>query len=243
MRREETPFSLKHFLKRNTTSNNNASLNSTTTSSSMSANNSSSLSDDHLSGTSNHTGARPKVPLNTNVYETAKMKRSPKFSSFDSQASLAEFSASSSSTSLPTTSITSHNRPVELATAASTHPEHCDASDKTNFQRSVSTFDIGAGGRRYNTNHRMDGFLRASSIPIADDLLESPTHHGYDQPQRRTGTLAQDISSALPDFVQDHILVEHLYNNYTPNLSPHSLHCDRLPDFTINSHLLDRGSR
>lgn len=164
------------------------------------------------------------------------MKRSPKFSSFDSQASLAEFSASSSSTSLPTTtSNASHVRPVQNATA-STHPEHCDASDKSSFQRSVSTFEIGAGGRRYNTNHRLDGFLRASSIPIADDdLLESPTHHGYDQPKRRTGTLSQDISSALPDFVQDHLLVEHLYNNYTPGMS----NSDRLPDFTLNDQATD----
>lgn len=166
------------------------------------------------------------------------MKRSPKFSSFDSQASLAEFSASSSSTSLPTTSNTSHVRPAVQNATASTHPEHCDASDKASFQRSVSTFDIGAGGRRYNTNHRLDGsFLRASSIPMAgDDLLESPTHHSgaYDQPQRRTGTLSQDISSGLPDFVQDHLLVEHLlYNNsYTAG----SGMSDRLPDFTLNDH-------
>lgn len=43
----------------------------------------------------NITGARPKVPQqNTNsIDQSTKMKRSPKFSSFDSQASLAEFAA------------------------------------------------------------------------------------------------------------------------------------------------------
>lgn len=222
---------MKHFLKRNTSTDKNCSASTT--------NNNNDDQQQAYNHTSSSTGARPKVPLNTTtaVYETAKMKRSPKFSSFDSQASLAEFSASSSSTSLPTTSTTNsaHVRPVQNATA-STHPEHCDASEKASFQRSVSTFDIGAGGRRYNTNHRLDGFLRASSIPIADDLLESPTHHGYDQPQRRTGTLSsQEISSALPDFVQDHLLVEHLYNKFLPALSK----CDRLPDFTLNDQASD----
>lgn len=197
IKREETPFSLKHFLKR----------------------------DMNVARTTQPdygqklTGARPKIiPMHIGV-DNARMKRSPKFSSFDSQASLAEFSSASSSTSLPNAN---DNSTLTSACQSSTYnlsespSYHNDTA--AHFQRSFSTYEMG-GGRRLNNPSAVN------------------SQHHFDMlsaPRSPKTIISPEMSSALPDFVQDHILVEnHLFHNMTPNTSStSSMH---LPDFTINS--------
>lgn len=92
---KENPFSFKHFLRRDPTSTTTGSINqingNDSTSTTASHTSSSSLTQNNSSSTSNHsissTGARPKVFFQN---DSVKMKRSPKFSSFDSQSSLSE---------------------------------------------------------------------------------------------------------------------------------------------------------
>ena len=104
---KENPFSFKHFLRRDTSSNStinhsqsntnivngNEQLNPSSTSNGSTSNQSPSKSATTSSLFS--TGARPKIPQfqSVNVIHNQvdlKMKRSPKFSSFDSQSSLSE---------------------------------------------------------------------------------------------------------------------------------------------------------
>lgn len=195
VKREETPFSLKHFLKRD-----------------MSA--ARSTQSDYGQKL---TGARPKIPMHIGV-DNAKMKRSPKFSSFDSQASLAEFSSASSSTSLPnandTSTLTSacQSSTYDLSESPSYHNETA-----AHFQRSFSTYEMG-GGRRLNNPSAVN------------------SQHHFDMlaaPRSPKTIISPEMSSALPDFVQDHILVEN-YHNMAPITS--STTSMQLPDFTINSH-------
>lgn len=161
------------------------------------------------------TGARPKIPMHIGV-DNAKMKRSPKFSSFDSQASLAEFSSASSSTSLPNAN---DNNTLTSACQSATYDDPSYHNDTAaHFQRSFSTYEMGGGRRLHNpsavnSQHHFDML----SVPRSPKTIISP-----------------EMSSALPDFVQDHILVENLYHNMAPNTS--STTSMQLPDFTINSH-------
>lgn len=195
VKREETPFSLKHFLKRD-------------------MNLAKSTQPDYGQKS---TGARPKIPMHIGV-DNAKMKRSPKFSSFDSQASLAEFSSASASTSLPNAN---DNSTLTNACQSSTYDlsespsYHNDTA--AHFQRSFSTYEMG-GGRRLNN---------ASAVN---------SQHHFDMllaPRSPKTVISPEMSSALPDFVQDHILVEN-YHNMAPNTS--STTSMQLPDFTLNSH-------
>ena len=59
--------------------------------------------------------------------------------------------------------------------------------------------------------------------------------HGRSGVLHHVGTA--EITSVLPDFVQDHLVVEQCYLNHTENsnTSPISVDLENLPDFTINS--------
>lgn len=117
---QNSSFSFKHFLSSNsvptapsttvTSLDPPASSTSTTLSSTNATTSSRSLQ--------TSTGARPKVPQSNSVSSTSissltvdsqsgatKMKRSPRFSSFDSQASLAEYAGSSTTADLPETEV------------------------------------------------------------------------------------------------------------------------------------------
>lgn len=124
------------------------------------------------------TGARPKIPMHIGV-DNAKMKRSPKFSSFDSQASLAEFSSASSSTSLPNAN---DNSTLTSACQSSTYDSSPSYHNDTaaHFQRSFSTYEMG-GGRRLNNPSAVNSQHHF-------DMLSAPRS-----------------PKALPDFVQDHM--------------------------------------
>lgn len=102
---KENPFSFKHFLRRDTPSNNTINHSQSNTNivngnehNTIGTNNGPSTQSPSKSATTsslNSTGARPKIPQvqSVNVIHNQvdlKMKRSPKFSSFDSQSSLSE---------------------------------------------------------------------------------------------------------------------------------------------------------
>lgn len=235
--KQENPFSFKHFLRDSaasttaatTTMHGSTSMGNNNHGSNMSSPNSNNIchsrSTSIINGTEsqtpsksattsslsqNHnTGARPKIPQFQSVHALAgggaesKMKRSPRFPSFDSQSSLSELSDERSNL-FHSCSNSSFN---------SEHP----------VQRSFSNYDIESptGSPKYDrkTNHtgsqsaNLRGFVATNRVGTAE------------------------FSAALPDFVQDHIVMEQWYQGLgsPKSNSPVSVDFDNLPDFTINS--------
>lgn len=171
-----------------------------------------------------HTGARPKIPqfqsvhaLGTSAGES-KMKRSPRFPSFDSQSSLSELSDERSSMF--------HSR--SNSSFNSDYP----------VQRSFSNYDMESpttGSPKYDRKLHNNATQNPSpGIP----------HHNYtgrgsserSNANRHIGT--SEFSAALPDFVQDHLVMEQWYHglsNSPKSNSPVSVDFEHLPDFTINN--------
>lgn len=187
---KENPFSFKHFLRQDNATSNINTLNGNETSASNSNGISSTTSPSKSATTSslnNSTGARPKIPQfqSVNVIHNqvdSRMKRSPKFSSFDSQSSLSE-----------------------LADERNMHGSRSNNCFNLDYQfpssRSYSNYDI-----------------EPSSSPSL--ILDRKQHHGRRSQNNVNNT---SNSSVLPDFVQDHLLMESYYNNSdspSANLSP-----------------------
>lgn len=129
----------------------------------------------------NSTGARPKIPQfqSANVIHNqadAKMKRSPKFSSFDSQSSLSEL------------------------------------ADERNMH-----------GSRSNNSFNMDYQFPSSRSYSNYDIEPSVTDrkpHGRTFAQRSQNNVNNTSNSVLPDFVQDHLLMEYYSDSPSANMSP-----------------------
>lgn len=171
-----------------------------------------------------HTGARPKIPQFQSVHALgtgggeSKMKRSPRFPSFDSQSSLSELSDERSSMF--------HSR--SNSSFNSDYP----------VQRSFSNYDIESpttGSPKYD---------RKLHNNTTQNPSPSHPHHNYtgrgsserSNTNRHIGT--SEFSAALPDFVQDHLVMEQWYHglsNSPKSNSPVSVDFEHLPDFTINS--------
>ncbi|GAB0089462.1 hypothetical protein DMENIID0001_040050 [Sergentomyia squamirostris] len=196
-RKEENPFSFKHFLNRDSGSGGISS-----TSSMSSTNRTPGISSNSSYST---TGARPKVLQSTSTSEIPKMKRSPRFPSFDSQASLTEYTEDMRSS---------------MGTSSS------------NFaKRSYSNYDIESPN-----SPRPE---RKGKTPIVTPGISSSRSSGSNVGGgHRLGN--SEFSAALPDFVQDHLIIEQLYNNSalgssaSPNTSPLSVDFDMIPNFTVN---------
>lgn len=175
-----------------------------------------------------HTGARPKIPQFQSVHALgtggeSKMKRSPRFPSFDSQSSLSELSDERSSMF--------HSR--SNSSFNSDYP----------VQRSFSNYDIESpttGSPKYD--RKLNNTTQNAS--------PNHPHHNYtgrgSSEQQRPNTNrhigASEFSAALPDFVQDHLVMEQWYHglsNSPKSTSPVSVDFEHLPDFTINN--LDAG--
>ncbi|KAL7045442.1 hypothetical protein ACKWTF_002229 [Chironomus riparius] len=182
------PFSFKHFLKQDTVTHNINSLNGNEITG-TSSNNNGILSTTSPSRSSNSsTGARPKIPQfqSVNVIQNqsdSRMKRSPKFSSFDSQSSLSE-----------------------LAEERNMHGSRSNNCFNTDYQfpssRSYSNYDIEPSSLKQNLGRRSQNNVNNTSN-----------------------------SSILPDFVQDHLLMESYYNDSpSANMSP--LSCE---DFSLGN--------
>lgn len=254
--KQENPFSFKHFLRDSAAaaaagnastglnSGNNNNCNAIhSSSSSVSGPNSNNISHSRstslINGTESHTpsksattsalsqnhstGARPKIPQFQSVHALAggsagesKMKRSPRFPSFDSQSSLSELSDERSNL-FHSCSNSSFN------SSATEHP----------VQRSFSNYDIESPtthSPKYDRKHGGGGMNHSVSATQSNNL------RGFVATgQHRVATA--EISAALPDFVQDHIVMEQWYHGLgSPkgSNSPVSVDFDNLPDFTIN---------
>lgn len=195
---KENPFSFKHFLRRDPSSSStinhsqsntnivngnevNVSTSNGPTSSSQSPSKSATTS------SLNSTGARPKIPQfqSVNVIHSqadAKMKRSPKFSSFDSQSSLSE-----------------------LAEERNMHGSRSNNSFNMDYQfpssRSYSNYDIEPSSSGAVLDRKPHGGVRNFA-------------------QRSQSNVNNTSNSILPDFVQDHLLMEYYSDSPSANMSP-----------------------
>lgn len=188
-------------------SNQNGTLCSTTVTTSV-------LTTTIMSGSSTK-GARPKVPQQSNwsnlpsstsssAIPTSgglenpdyplKMKRSPRFLSFDSQASLTDSASTQNDDQIRR--IGNFGR------------------DSHNVQRSRSNYDI--DGPTYGMNK-----TKSKSNSGSGNFIGSSTN--------RVNT---EFSAALPDFVQDHLVMEQWYNNSNSTDPTNlTLNLEGLPDF------------
>lgn len=213
VKREENPFSFKHFLKRGTnevgTSNNSSLL----------------TNPQHEGNGKKITGAKPKVLLCNNA-DNAKMKRSPKFSSFDSQASLTEFAGTSDNMSMSNVYQSANSPIISTSGRGIGHTTPKDMhSHRSFFQRSYSHYELD------------NSYLTEQSFKESDRSME---HRSRFPTTTNTSSLnkivSPDTTSALPDFVQDHIILEQWYSGGNGNqISNSSLEYDHLPDFTITN--------
>lgn len=214
---KENPFSFKHFLRRETTSSNTINHSQSNTnivngnevsSSSNGPTSSQSPAKSATTSSLNSTGARPKIPQfqSVNVIHNqadAKMKRSPKFSSFDSQSSLSE-----------------------LADERNMHGSRSNNSFNMDYQfpssRSYSNYDIEP----------------ASSV--LDRKQQQQQQHGGVRSfvQRSQNNVNNSSNSILPDFVQDHLLMEYYSDSPSANMSPLSG-----DDFSLGNCDLQNGSK
>lgn len=192
---KENPFSFKHFLRRDTPSSSTINHSQSNTnivngnevnSSSNGPTSSSSPAKSATTSSLNSTGARPKIPQfqSVNVINNqadAKMKRSPKFSSFDSQSSLSE-----------------------LADERNMHGSRSNNSFNMDYQfpssRSYSNYDI----------------------EPSSSVLDRKQHGGGVRSfaQRSQNNVNNTSNSVLPDFVQDHLLMEYYSDSPSANMSP-----------------------
>lgn len=232
VKREENPFSFKHFLRRDA----NSATGTATATATATASTTSKELHNHQG---QKTGARPKIPLNmgnssttsTADIDSIKMKRSPKFfKSFDSQASLAEIASTSGPAS-------HQSQPGESVNSNMYQPYHSsfnnDSSskdsrhtqNKTMFQRSYSTYDLD-NPKAYKSFGRSSGCAQKGPNYKPNSSIS------------KTTAAATEISMALPDFVQDHIALEMFYSRFndSANISPLSVEYDQLPDFAINEN-------
>ncbi|KAJ6649611.1 hypothetical protein Bhyg_04849 [Pseudolycoriella hygida] len=194
-RREENLFSLKHFLKQDTNSEPHNQM----------------------------SGVRPKIPSHSSASEKIRIKRSPRFSSFDSQASL----VSSLPQSSDVTNIGSHAfQPNRTFSNFNSDVEN-STQKNTPIQRSCSAYD-----------QRPLSFLDTDKNT---DMLSDAFRDLYPNLMK---TINPDNPSVLPDFVQDHLLMEKFYykdNDRSPIVSPLSSsyshqYDHQLPDFTLNEN-------
>lgn len=241
--RQNNPFSFKHFLKSDSlggngnsssSNNNNNNINhSQSTSNIGNGNCSESLtavngntSSPAKSATtsslhnSSLTGTRPKIPqfqsvnLINNV--ESKMKRSPRFSSFDSQSSLSELTDGvnmQSSKSNNSFNLDSYNYPS---------PSSINPKSSQNVQRSYSHYqDL--------QSHDIESPLDESTSIL--DRKPFPLRNYSRQNQSSNGTTSNTV---LPDFVQDHLIMEWYNTNNNDSPSKSSSDFENLNEFQIN---------
>ncbi|XP_053684873.1 hybrid signal transduction histidine kinase M [Sabethes cyaneus] len=272
-RREENPFSFKHFLKRdsslgggasscNTTpasvGSNTVNINHSRSTSNINGNNnngSSSNSTNFINGgnascsnaginssagngaspsksattsslhNTSTTGAKPKIPqfqsVNT-LSSESKMKRSPRFPSFDSQSSLSDLADDKFMANIY------HSRSNNSFN--SDYPLGCGGSISGGSQyvhRSYSNYDM-----------ESPGSVDSPRLIGSQNLHNSPNFGGRSRENLTTHRLgASEFPAALPDFVQDHLVMEQWYNTMgsPKSVSPVSVDFEQLPDFTVNN--------
>uniref|UniRef100_A0A182N326 Endosome-associated-trafficking regulator 1 n=1 Tax=Anopheles dirus TaxID=7168 RepID=A0A182N326_9DIPT len=160
-----------------------------------------------LNVVSSTTGARPKIPqfqsVNT-LSSESKMKRSPRFPSFDSQSSLSDFADERYGSIYQSRSNGSFN---------SEYPSGGPAAGGSGLREEESN-----GMERLGEQvELLRGYVQRSYSNY--DSLDSPgstsargTDPVHNDPPGRGLVGAAEFSAALPDFVQDHLVMEQWYN-------------------------------
>uniref|UniRef100_A0A182P1G8 Endosome-associated-trafficking regulator 1 n=1 Tax=Anopheles epiroticus TaxID=199890 RepID=A0A182P1G8_9DIPT len=167
-----------------------------------------------LNVVSSTTGARPKIPqfqsVNT-LSSESKMKRSPRFPSFDSQSSLSDFADDRYGSIYQSRSNGSFSSDYPAPGSSGTVGGAGDLRENANgieqlgeqvellrgyVQRSYSNFDLDSPGG-------------TSAAVGADRRTDLEMHN---EPPSRGLVGAAEFSAALPDFVQDHLVMEQWYN-------------------------------
>ncbi|KFB51296.1 hypothetical protein ZHAS_00019347 [Anopheles sinensis] len=161
-----------------------------------------------LNVVSSTTGARPKIPqfqsVNT-LSSESKMKRSPRFPSFDSQSSLSDFADER---------------------FGSIYQSRSNSSFSSDYPPGAGGSGAGLGsGLRgtHSSNGGEDAELLRGYVPrsYSNYDLDSPgsaagteRRHEQENDGGNGGRLvgATEFSAALPDFVQDHLVMEQWYN-------------------------------
>ncbi|XP_052872327.1 uncharacterized protein LOC128277834 [Anopheles cruzii] len=158
------------------------------------------------------TGARPKIPqfqsVNT-LSSESKMKRSPRFPSFDSQSSLSDFAAEELRFPRPTGS-------------TGIYQSRSNSSFSADYAPSGPAVPAGGAGRpRDDAAGRTRDVQRSYSHYDMDDspgsdavLVDGPEDDGPANSARLVGEAAAEFAAALPDFVQDHLVMEQWYNTH-----------------------------
>uniref|UniRef100_A0A1Q3FWQ3 Endosome-associated-trafficking regulator 1 n=1 Tax=Culex tarsalis TaxID=7177 RepID=A0A1Q3FWQ3_CULTA len=288
-RREENPFSFKHFLKRDSSlgagaSSTNASASAANINHSRSASSinggtsagngvatvttctatisssqpstsgaspSKSATTSSLHNSTSTTGAKPKIPqfqsVNT-LSSESKMKRSPRFPSFDSQSSLSDladdkFMAANIYHSRSNNSSFSSDYPLGGAgSGVGGGSGGVGGGSQQYVQRSYSNYDM-----------ESPGSVESPRLVGSQNLHNSPNFGGGGGGGGRSRENlaaghrlgASEFSAALPDFVQDHLVMEQWYNQMgSPKSgSPVSVDFDHLPDFAVNNLEPDASGR
>ncbi|XP_055624768.1 myosin-G heavy chain [Toxorhynchites rutilus septentrionalis] len=223
-----------HFLNNNNNNNNNNSSNSSNNNvvtSSASPSKSATTSSLH---NSSMTGAKPKIPqfqsVNT-LSSESKMKRSPRFPSFDSQSSLSDLADDKFMANI----------------------YHSRSNNSFNLDYPPSGSGSIPGGSQYVQRSYSNYDMESPGSADSPRLLGSQNLHNSPNLARRS---RENLSSAhrmgnseypaaLPDFVQDHLVLEQWYTTITSpkSVSPVSVEFDQLPDFAVNNLEPESGGR
>ncbi|XP_053669735.1 uncharacterized protein LOC128720114 [Anopheles nili] len=193
-------------------------LTSTTTTTTNTGSPSKSATTSSLNVVSSTTGARPKIPqfqsVNT-LSSESKMKRSPRFPSFDSQSSLSDFADDRFGSIYQSRSNGSFNSEYPTSTGAG-GPSGSGPRDEANGSEPLGEqVELLRGYvQRSYTNYDPDS---PGSLAVGSDQRNEPNDMHHDPPPGRI-VGAAEFSAALPDFVQDHLVMEQWY--YEQSKSP-----------------------
>lgn len=255
---KENPFSFKHFLRSDTTSSLNHSQsnsnivngNKVNPGTSSGSNTSQSPSKSATTSSLNSTGARPKIPqfqsVNVihNQQQDSRMKRSPKFSSFDSQSSLSELAderihGSRSNNSFNTeyqfpSSRSYSNYDIDPSSSPSDRKQHgrpfAPRSQNNNSSNSILPDFLSDGLQDHLLLEYYDNPSASMSPLSADDFsltnCESMNHNGFDltfnrSPNTRRRNNQHSIPLDLPSSNRQNLndLPPDLMDNATSNVA------------------------
>lgn len=258
VRREENPFSFKHFLNRDPTTSCGATIStfvincmpaaSLCNDSAVNNNETGSTSSPTATSFQTSTGARPKVPQssssslignssgamgggNGNVStgvpsESSKMKRSPRFSSFDSQASLAEYAATGSGVLGGPNGLSSSAGISNRASPSfRINQKIDDDSNSSNAPKEDLTADIDRQQfvpRRSYSNYDIEMQPSPRRRAFPKNQANQSYHNSSNNPNSRPPNAEFAAAAALPDFVQDHWMDAWYCNEMNLNSPPNS---------------------
>ncbi|XP_050080235.1 uncharacterized protein LOC126567915 [Anopheles maculipalpis] len=166
-----------------------------------------------LNVVSSTTGARPKIPqfqsVNT-LSSESKMKRSPRFPSFDSQSSLSDFADDRFGSIYQSRSNGSFSSDYPPAAGGSSGTGGLQEDTANGIDQLGEQMELLRGYvQRSYSNYDLDS---PGSSAIGPDRRNPDQESHNDAPERRGLVGAAEFSAALPDFVQDHLVMEQWYN-------------------------------